>query len=202
MQLLPPSSTKEPMHWFSILLWIHVSQYFLRNQKSSLPKSWIQSFTASHDQFPYSLFPLRNQITPPSSLPRSPLSILSQSHLVNMSRARLRDLIPGDGSAASEAETRRGISQKRLTGERRGGNWDGKWMWVFFLAVNPRWATSVKPREHRRGSTWSEEGGGRWGISNTQEHPDWVQSDNPHLKFVLLECQKQEHKRSFTLICP
>lgn len=103
--------------------------------------------SAAHDQFPHSLFPLWNHITPPSSSPRSPLSILSQSHLVNMSWARLRNLISGDGSTASEAETCCGISQKRLTGERGGGElrWEMN-AGCFFFAVTPccvtSWATS------------------------------------------------------------
>lgn len=109
---------------------------------------------AAHDHFPYSLFPSRNHITPPSSPPRCSLSILSQSHLVNMSRSRLTDPISGDGGAASEAETRHRISQRRLTGERGGGNRDGKRRRVFFSAVTPCCVTSARPR----GSTRLEEG--------------------------------------------
>lgn len=102
--------------------------------------------SAAPDQFPHSLFPLWNHITLPSSLPRSPLSILSQSHLVNMSWARLRNLISGDGSTASQAETCGGISQKRLTGERGGG--EPRWEMnagCFFFAVTPCCVTSWAP---------------------------------------------------------
>lgn len=134
-------------------------------------------WSAAHDQFPYSLFPLRSHITPPSPSSRFPLSILSQSHLVNMSRARLRDLISGDGGAASEAETRRGISQKRLTGERGGGNWDGKWMWVFFFAVTPCCVTSVKPREHPFGGRAAQWGG----VSPT---PNSIQTESNLMIFL------------------
>lgn len=183
----------------------HSTFYETRSHLCWSPEFRVYSLSdLQHTISSHSLFPLRHHITPPWSSPRSPLSILSQSHLANMSWARLRDLVSGDGGAASEAETRRGISQKRLTGERGGGNWDGIRTWVFFFAVAPCCVTSVKPLEHPCGSSWSEER--QPSEVGYLQHPRAsklsVQSDNPPLKFEVLECQKQEYKCSFMIIHP
>lgn len=134
-----PSNHQHKTHCYEL---INCSAVLLRPHTCITPlsKKWevastgclISKVYSLSNHSPHSLFPLWNHITPPSSPPRSPLSILSQSHLVNMSRPRLRNLISGDGGTASEVEMRRGISQKRLTGERGGGEWDGKWMWGVF----------------------------------------------------------------------
>lgn len=73
----------------------------------------------------------------------------SQSHLVNIKHARIRDPISGDGGAVTEAETQRRISKNRLTGERWG--WGGRWkMEEFFFSAPPLpvCATSAEPHEH------------------------------------------------------
>lgn len=78
-----------------------------------------------------------NHLQPPSSLPPSlPPSLPSQSLLVNMSGARIRDPISGDSGRASEAVSHCWISQNRLTGERGGGRRDGKWMSSVFLCCH------------------------------------------------------------------
>lgn len=67
---------------------------------------------------------------------------------------RITDPISGDGSVVSEAERHCWISQKGLTGERRGGKRDGKWMsGGVFLCCHSEHATSVKHHEHLHVST-------------------------------------------------
>lgn len=65
-----------------------------------------------------------------------------------------RDPISGDGGVVSEAERHCWISEKRLTGERRGGKRDGKWIsGGVFLCCHSECATSVEPHEHLHVST-------------------------------------------------
>lgn len=125
----------------------------LKQSRLGLNKTDLKYKISFHIHF----FHCENHIPLPSSSPRSLPSFLSQSHLLNMSRARIRDPISGDGGVVSEAERHCWISQKRLTGERGGGKRDGKWMSSVFLCCHSECVTSVKPHEHLHVSTWSDE---------------------------------------------